>query len=335
MKERYKIAYKIATLSYKEYLKSLIDSDNTKFKNESEYNKAMGIENKKNTNPKSKKEEKQKIVQDIADSVVKKINTEPKYKFDKLLLSVLHEEQLPEKTDDLIASTNIRNIIEDNFNEQNNHIKRRVKKVQKLTKGFTEADYETKGKGGNLSKLVKQSTGKTEDDWRIKKYGSDEDYDDKDVEAFKAFRKKEQDILINSGLVDEDGNITLFRSTKQVKGNVGDKVSVKGTYADSWTTKPSLGWNEKDDSTVKVMAKVPVEKAIQSYVGVSESGDWSHENECEVTIDGSEPIDTVIVKNNKEENKDIGKEVVSQFKRRRKNKKEIAKNIYSKKGVSI
>ena len=80
-----------AVLTYQEYLKTLKDKKNTKFKNEQAYNKVMGIEDDTNKNKKEQTTLKNKLSDDVKKNIVKEVGDKFKEHITKVVTDKVKE----------------------------------------------------------------------------------------------------------------------------------------------------------------------------------------------------------------------------------------------------
>jgi len=105
-----------------------------------------------------------------------------------------------------------------------------------------------------------------------------------DIEAFKKLQKNQQQSLIDLGLVDEDGMVTVYRGMGELGEN--GPVDYKGSAVDSWSMSPRVAWaySEAYDSKNMLKAKVPLDRVIMAAAASTES-QFDYRSEFEVTID--------------------------------------------------
>ena len=101
----------------------------------------------------------------------------------------------------------------------------------------------------------------------------------------------EQEIIRATGIVDNDGMVTLFRNTdeRQLENSTTEFNHIgryKGNNLESWTTKPNLNWNTNGRNTKKVMAKIPLHACIASCIG-RELYPFESKEECEIMVCGA------------------------------------------------
>ena len=105
-----------------------------------------------------------------------------------------------------------------------------------------------------------------------------------DIEAFKKLQQNQQQSLVDLGLVDEDGMVTVYRGMS----GLGDQgpVDYKGSAVDSWSMSPRTAWafSEAYDSKNMLKAKVPLDRVILAAASSTEE-QFNHSYEFEVTID--------------------------------------------------
>ena len=156
---------------------------------------------------------------------------------------------------------------------------------------FTASGYQGT-EAGKMSAAVKQATGGTEQDWRMKKNGV-ESASAARVRGFQLLMNMERRMLIATGLVDENGEVTLFRSAsasanKDVK--TGDEKMTKGNYMDSWTYNPATAYSWGSSDRPVFMCKVPLDRVIASNLG----SNWNHKNEHEIILNSESIVATAI-----------------------------------------
>ena len=116
-------------------------------------------------------------------------------------------------------------------------------------------------------------------------------YDKRFAERLDKYIRREQEIISKTGLVNEDGTITLFRNTDEHQADfssalLNDKIQYKGNNLESLTTNIDLNWNTNGRHTKKVMAKIPLYACIASCVGRNEKP-FMTKKQCEIMVCGA------------------------------------------------
>lgn len=167
---------------------------------------------------------------------------------------------------------------------------------------FTGQDYDGTGHRLSMISLAARYPDGNTSDFRIErmkkrceegdpKYKNDcENYSpndtptEKDIEAFKRLQKNQQQSLVDMGLVDEDGMVTVYRGAGGVEGE--GSVDYKGSAVDSWSMSPTIAWSyaEINDGKNIMKAKVPLDRVIMA-AAASTREQFEFPSEFEVTID--------------------------------------------------
>jgi hypothetical protein len=152
---------------------------------------------------------------------------------------------------------------------------------------FTSSGYQG-NEAGKMSAAVKQATGGTEEDWRMKK-NSVSQASAARTRGFQLMMNMERRMLIATGLVDENGEVTLFRSAsasanKEV--STGDTKMTTGNYLDSWTYNPQTAYQWGSSDRPVFMAKVPLDRVIASNLG----SNWNHKGEHEIILNSESVV---------------------------------------------
>ena len=134
-----------------------------------------------------------------------------------------------------------------------------------LVDSYVGAGYENKD-GGSFSSLVGRVFSDFTDDYRMKTYGF-EDYNDEETENMRKYMSMEQEIIKESGFVDDEGYVVLFRNLDYLEAEKGDFVEYHGSHVESWTLSPSVDMGNSASKDLKIMTRVPVEYIVASSVG--------------------------------------------------------------------
>ena len=192
--------------------------------------------------------------------------------------------------------------IDKNLSEQKEYIENKLR--EQIGKGKNLHAYQKvfdiitnySGSGyynnSNLSALIKKSEGYIAKDYRMLKYSIDIEPTEDMVKMFRLFRKKEQEFLLKSGLVDKDGYIYLFRSSEQVPENMKKSENIweyNGGYAESWTVFPR-GFSSAKPT---YMARIHYSKVIASSIGNEKINLFNYNHEGEIIVDAKD-IDSVV-----------------------------------------
>jgi len=167
---------------------------------------------------------------------------------------------------------------------------------------FTGQDYDGTGHRLSMISLAARYPDGNTSDFRVErmkkrceegdpKYKNDcENYSpndtptEKDIEAFKRLQKNQQQSLVDMGLVDEDGMVTVYRGAGGIEGE--GSVDYKGSAVDSWSMSPTIAWSyaEINDGKNIMKAKVPLDRVIMA-AAASTREQFEFPSEFEVTID--------------------------------------------------
>jgi len=167
---------------------------------------------------------------------------------------------------------------------------------------FTGQDYDGTGHRLSMISLAARYPDGNTSDFRVErmkkrceegdpKYKNDcENYSpndtptEKDIEAFKRLQKNQQQSLVDMGLVDEDGMVTVYRGAGGIEGE--GSVDYKGSAVDSWSMSPTIAWSyaEINDGKNIMKAKVPLDRVIMAAAS-STREQFEFPSEFEVTID--------------------------------------------------
>ena len=167
---------------------------------------------------------------------------------------------------------------------------------------FTGQDYDGAGHRLSMISLAARYPDGNTSDFRVErmkkrceekdpKYAKDcENYSpndtptEKDIEAFKRLQKNQQQSLVDMGLVDEDGMVTVYRGAGGVEGE--GSVDYKGSAVDSWSMSPTIAWSYAEVNGGKniMKVKVPLDRVIMA-AAASTRDQFEFPSEFEVTID--------------------------------------------------
>ena len=221
-------------------------------------------------------------------------------------------------------------VVEENLQNQisqDQNFSSAYREIFKIVSNYSGPGYSYES---DLSYLVKETEGYNSPDYRMMKYHSNHDTITPDMKKmFKLFREKEQEFLLHSGLVDEDGYLYLFRSSDQVPEQDKEHENIwkyNGGYAESWTYYPS-GY---DSNITTYMARIHYSQVIASSIGNDEIDLFKHPGEGEIIIDASK-IGSVI-KLDGEHRESINQEYANQIKENLENINNIIKKQKKLKG---
>ena len=229
--------------------------------------------------------------------------------------------------------------IEDSFDEKNPIV------------NFTGQDYDGTGHRLSMISLAARYPDGNTSDFRVErmkkrceegdpKYKSDcENYSpndtptEKDIEAFKKLQKNQQQSLVDMGLVDEDGMVTVYRGAGGVEGE--GSVDYKGSAVDSWSMSPTIAWSYAEVNGGKniMKVKVPLDRVIMA-AAASTREQFEFPSEFEVTID-SIGLDSVESINYDSDKKKIMENTMAKTKTRIIKKNGKYKIIKENKGVPV
>ena len=192
-----------------------------------------------------------------------------------------------EISQDVDARNSFDDIVYDKFGGRTN---RAWNRIENLIEHYVSVCHTDK-LSGSFSRLVGLSMGSGNSDWRMIKNGFKEPTNEM-IKNMRLYSKKEQELLLHTGFVDKDGMVTIFRNTKHINSN--EKFDYHGAFVESWSVNPKIQTSKPN----LIMAKVPLEKIISSFVG--RGSDWEHINEYEVLVESTDIVDCIPIN---EENK--------------------------------
>lgn len=133
---------------------------------------------------------------------------------------------------------------------------------------------------GSFSRLVGLSVGNSSEDWRMKKHGFKEPTSEM-IKDIRFFQKMEQELILNTGLVDKSDFINIYRKT--TSPNISGKYS--GSFVESWSLTPQIYSNNTKENEILISTMVPLSKIIASSIG--RGTEWIHHSRYEVLVDSS------------------------------------------------
>lgn len=151
----------------------------------------------------------------------------------------------------------------DNMTFEDDKIEKSYKYFAKEIAEFSASGYQMQ-MSAELSNKIAQTFGiKGESDWRMKKFNVEPtEISEEEKEGIRLQMKKEQTILRESGLVDKDGYLTVYRSASiDGIGKPGDNVELKGNFIESWAIKPQTF------GKTCFKARVHVSQVVSSCIG--------------------------------------------------------------------
>jgi hypothetical protein len=162
--------------------------------------------------------------------------------------------------------------------------KESMQEAEKILTDYTAEGYDDFS-GVIVSQAMEQIFGGTEPDYRMKKW-KEENKDkkhvttEKEVEGYRLMMKKEQELLKNTGLVDEEGYLYVYRNSDQFnKTKEGEEIETEGNYVDSWSLTPGRFQGGTSITNNSVRAKIHISQVITSCFGKGNVWNWADENE--------------------------------------------------------